>query len=89
LIKGSLQEWHRHHSQNVEGKMKAVKDRISSLDSKAEETVLLEEEEEELHELSVNLYSLARVHSSIYWQKARRSWLKDGDVNTKFFHGIV
>jgi hypothetical protein len=67
LIKGSLQEWHQHHSRNVEGGMKAVKDIISSLDSKAEETVLLEEEEEEkLHELSVNRYSLARVHSNIY-----------------------
>ena len=35
----------------------------------------MEEEVEELHELSVRLHSLSRVQTSMNWQKARMAWL--------------
>lgn len=44
LIKGSLKDWHQQHSINVEGKMREVKERISFLDTKGEETALVEDE---------------------------------------------
>jgi hypothetical protein len=59
------------------------------LDTKAEATTLIEEEEEELHDLAVNLHSLARAQNSINWQKSRLNWLKEGDANSKFFHGYM
>jgi len=65
MLKNSLKEWHQTHSQNLEGKMKEVKDRISVLDSKVELNVLHADEVAELQNLSVNLHSLARVHNSI------------------------
>jgi len=71
LMKASLKEWHQHHSQNLDGKLKEVKNRVTMLDSKAEGTVLIEEELEELHDLSVNMHSLARVQNSINWQMSR------------------
>ena len=83
LIKGSLKEWHQTHSQNLDGKLRVVKDRMATLDCKGESSDLLHDELKELHELSVNLHSLSRVQSSMCWQKARLTWLQEGDANSK------
>ena len=74
---------------NIEGKIFEVKNRLSFLDTKGEEAELVEEETRELHDLSINLHSLSRVHTSMNWQKARMNWVKEGDANSKFFHNIM
>jgi hypothetical protein len=45
--------------------MSEVKNKLSILDSKAEMSVLLEDEVQELHELFVNLHSLACIQNSV------------------------
>jgi hypothetical protein len=42
----------------------------------------------ELHDLSVNLHTMARDQTSINWQKARMKRLQEGDANSKKFHGV-
>jgi len=89
MMKTCLKEWHTQHFQYLEARTSEVKNKISFFDAKAEMSALMEEEVQELHDLSVNLHSLARTLNSVNWQNSRMKWLKEGDANSKFFHGVM
>ena len=88
LMKFSLKEWNQQHFQNMRGRMTEVQHTMSALDIKAESSTLSDEEVAELHELSVNLHSMARLQNSINWQNSRMNWLAEGDANTNFFSWV-
>lgn len=67
MIKFCLKAWHQQHSKNLDGKILDVKNQISSLDIKGEEVVLQDDEIKELHDVSANLHSMARVQTSMNW----------------------
>jgi hypothetical protein len=75
LIKLALKEWHQHHSKNLPSRISALKDCISIIDLKGETEVLEDEEVEELHGYSEELFSLSRINYSICWQQSRMQWL--------------
>ena len=89
LIKGSLKLWHQTHTKNLQSKILSVKERLSVLDVKVEEQDLADDELEEVQFLSFEVLSLSKFHASIQWQKSRLNWLREGDANSKFFHGIM
>jgi hypothetical protein len=63
--------------------MRTAKEHMCSQDSKGEVCALSKEEVVELHDLSVNLHSIARVQTSMNFQKAQLNWLKECDTNSK------
>jgi len=89
LIKLALKDWHQKHSQNLPAKILSLKDKITTFDLRGETEDLKEEEIEEYHELSDELFSVSRAHSSIFWQQSRALWLREWDANSKNFHGIM
>jgi hypothetical protein len=86
MIKAALKSWPQDHSQNLSGKELFLKDRISKLDGKGENSLLSATGMEELHGLFEKLFSLSRINTSICWQQSRLQWLIEGDANSKYFH---
>jgi len=89
MIKVVLREWHLNHSHNIPGKISQLIDRIAVLDEKGEVSTLEDKEVADLHGLSRELHSLSRIHSGICWQQALFHWLREGNANSKYFHGTM
>ncbi|GAU38427.1 hypothetical protein TSUD_396070 [Trifolium subterraneum] len=43
----------------------------------------------ELHRVTSDIHSLSRMNTSICWQQSRSRWLKEGEVNSKYFHSVL
>jgi seryl-tRNA(Sec) selenium transferase len=76
MIKAALREWLQNHTHNIPSKISKLKEWISELDEKGEDSLLGEEKVDELHGLYEELHSLSRIHSSICWQQSRLNWLR-------------
>ncbi|KAK5844417.1 hypothetical protein PVK06_000555 [Gossypium arboreum] len=84
-LKGALKKWNGDNRNVLENQIVECEDRIKMLDEISDQIVLNEGEMEELKILNVELWEATKFKESLWRQKSRMMWLKEGDANTAFF----
>jgi len=88
-LKGDLKEWNRDVFGNIETTKKRILQETEVLDSQDCNEGLLVTERIKRVELVSCLKETDKKLESLFRQKARISWLKNGDSCTKFFHSTL
>ncbi|GKU90763.1 hypothetical protein SLEP1_g4714 [Rubroshorea leprosula] len=85
-LKNALKSWSHNYMEEVDQKIANAEQIIADLDKKGEGQQLSEEEIEERREGFAELWKNTRIKNRMWQQKAKRTWLREGDANTAFYH---
>jgi len=89
LLKGDLKEWNRCVFGNLEESKRRIVMEIEKLDVRDVECDLLEDENLIRLELLSQRKVVEKKLESLNRQKARSTWLKHEDSNSKFYHSMI
>ncbi|KAL9685228.1 hypothetical protein QQ045_022676 [Rhodiola kirilowii] len=85
FLQQKISQWNRHHFGNVQFKVKRIKAELETIYKQARNDTNQQREEELISELEDWLQ-----REEILWkQRARVTWLEEGDNNTRYFHTIA
>ncbi|GLT79359.1 hypothetical protein SLA2020_508500 [Shorea laevis] len=84
--KKELKEWSRNSISEVDSKIKEAEKEIAILDEKGEKGQLSTQDIDQRKKCFLDLWKNLKIKESMWQQKLRRMWLKEGDANTKYFH---
>lgn len=89
LLREKLRNWAKMEFGSIKLKKMALLHEIGLIDAIKESRPLSIEEREKDSSLQVEMYSILKQEEIYRRQRARFTWLKDGDENTSFFHSIA
>lgn len=84
-LKSKLKEWNLECFGNIDQKIKSLREDIHALDLVDDASGPSEEEALQQSEKTAHLLFHLNNRKSLLVQKAKLTWIKDGDVNSKFF----
>ena len=88
-LKADIKVWKKEVFGDVNQASKEIQQKIDELYIRDDDVGLVESEREERKSLCAKLFVSKSKQEVILFLKARQSWIKQGDLNTKFFHSLV
>ncbi|GKV35771.1 hypothetical protein SLEP1_g43991 [Rubroshorea leprosula] len=87
--KKELKEWSRNSISEVDSKIMEVEKEIATINERGEICQLSTQDIDQRRNCFIELWKNLKIKESMWQQKSRKMWLKEGDANTKYFHRSV
>ncbi|KAE8660741.1 hypothetical protein F3Y22_tig00116951pilonHSYRG00750 [Hibiscus syriacus] len=82
----AIRSWSGRKFNGISESIADLELKINNLEFKAQAGDLCQQDWGHLLQFRSDLWRLYRIEESIWFQKSRAKWIKDGDRNTRFFH---
>ncbi|GKV02021.1 hypothetical protein SLEP1_g14508 [Rubroshorea leprosula] len=84
-----LKQWNKDVFGNIDSQLDEALKNIEAIDIKCEGQDITKDDMLKRKEGFENLWQCLKKKESLWRQKSRASWIKDGDANSRFFHRIT